>query len=163
MTGGGRRAGAPSRTGLALVAWLWIALGALVLAGCSASAPGSPSRTPGSTIGPAVPTAAATSATRPAVDPLSGLPTVGVADLPPEALTLLAQITAGGPFAYAQDGVVFQNREGILPRQASGFYHEYTVPTPDSPDRGARRIVTGGAGQAYYTADHYASFRRIWP
>ncbi|MDI3405292.1 ribonuclease [Streptomyces cavernicola] len=79
--------------------------------------------------------------------------------LPPEAHDTLDLIEAGGPYPYPQDGTVFQNREGLLPSQDSGYYHEYTVETPGSDDRGARRIVTGEADQEdYYTADHYESF-----
>ena len=73
----------------------------------------------------------------------------------------LALIDAGGPFPYRQDGTVFSNREHLLPAEAHGYYHEYTVPTPGSPDRGARRIVVGSQGEAYYTDDHYRSFWRI--
>ncbi|QQC94058.1 ribonuclease [Streptomyces alfalfae] len=79
--------------------------------------------------------------------------------LPSEAHDTLDLIEAGGPYPFPQDGTVFQNREGELPRQSSGYYHEYTVITPGSDDRGARRIVTGEKSQEdYYTADHYASF-----
>ncbi|GGX94473.1 ribonuclease N1 [Streptomyces minutiscleroticus] len=79
--------------------------------------------------------------------------------LPSQAHDTLDLIEAGGPFPYDQDGVVFQNREGILPSRSSGYYHEYTVITPGSSTRGARRIVTGEDYQEdYYTADHYASF-----
>ena len=70
-------------------------------------------------------------------------------------------IDAGGPYRYDRDGVVFENRERILPAQERGYYREYTVPTPGEDDRGARRIVTGGEGQYYWTEDHYASFERI--
>jgi ribonuclease T1 len=35
------------------------------------------------------------------------------------------------------------------------------VRTPRVRGRGARRIVAGGAGEFYYTADHYRSFMRI--
>lgn len=87
--------------------------------------------------------------------------TVAVADLPPEARHTLELIRAGGPFPYSRDGVVFQNREGLLPREKGGYYHEYTVPTPGEGDRGARRVITGHAGELYYTDDHYASFRAI--
>lgn len=79
-------------------------------------------------------------------------------DLPSQAHDTLDLIDRGGPYPYPQDGGVFQNREGILPQQSTGYYHEYTVKTPGSPDRGARRIVTGNTQQDYYTADHYASF-----
>ena len=79
--------------------------------------------------------------------------------LPAEAHDTLDLIEQGGPFPYPQDGTVFQNREGILPAQPTGYYHEYTVETPGSPDRGARRIVTGEQqDEDYYTADHYESF-----
>ena len=95
------------------------------------------------------------------LDPESGLPYVAEADLPPEAAETLDLIDAGGPFRYGRDGVVFENRERILPVEARGHYHEYTVPTPGEEDRGARRIVTGDLGQYYWTQDHYASFERI--
>ncbi|MEV0491775.1 ribonuclease domain-containing protein [Streptomyces atratus] len=79
--------------------------------------------------------------------------------LPSQAHDALDLIEAGGPFPYSQDGAVFQNREGVLPSRSTGYYHEYTVITPGSPTRGARRIVTGEASQEdYYTADHYATF-----
>lgn len=76
---------------------------------------------------------------------------------------MLAAIDSEGPLPYAEDGQTFQNREGLLPAHPIGYYREYTVETPGSPDRGARRLVIGGAGETYYTADHYASFMRIDP
>jgi ribonuclease T1 len=90
-----------------------------------------------------------------------GLPTVDAGQLPAEARKTLELIDSGGPFPYKQDGAVFQNRERLLPARARGYYHEYTVPTPGSPDRGARRVIVGGPGERYYTDDHYRSFRRI--
>ncbi|MER6134968.1 ribonuclease domain-containing protein [Streptomyces sp. NPDC001815] len=82
--------------------------------------------------------------------------------LPSQAHDTLDLIEQGGPYPYSQDGSVFQNREGILPGQSTGYYHEYTVKTPGSSTRGARRIVTGEEHQEdYYTADHYASFRLV--
>ncbi|MFE1441645.1 ribonuclease domain-containing protein [Streptomyces sp. NPDC058739] len=83
-------------------------------------------------------------------------------DLPSQAYDTLRPIDQGGPFPYSQDGAVFYNREGVLPRHTTGYYHEYTVKTPGSSTRGARRIVTGQATQEdYYTADHYATFDLI--
>jgi ribonuclease T1 len=81
--------------------------------------------------------------------------------LPPEAITTIGLIERGGPFPYARDGIVFQNRERLLPQHPSGYWHEYTVPTPGESDRGARRIIHGAGGEFYYTGDHYASFRRV--
>lgn len=79
--------------------------------------------------------------------------------LPSQAYDTLRLIDKGGPFPYSQDGVVFSNREHVLPSEASGYYHEYTVKTPGSPTRGARRIVTGQqSDEDYYTSDHYATF-----
>lgn len=93
------------------------------------------------------------------------LATVAVAQLPSQARETYGLIRAGGPFPYEKDGSVFGNRERTLPRATRGYYREYTVPTPGSRDRGARRIVCGGPSTAphtcYYTADHYASFRQI--
>ena len=97
--------------------------------------------------------------------PADSLPTVSVAELPPQGRETYQLIRQGGPFAYGKDGVVFGNRERQLPAQRRGYYHEYTVKTPYARNRGARRIVCGGRVQApdvcYYTGDHYASFRRI--
>jgi ribonuclease T1 len=89
------------------------------------------------------------------------LPTIGVDDLPVEAVETLRLIDRGGPYPYPQDDGVFQNREGILPDRNRGHYREYTVDTPGSPDRGARRIVSGVDGERFYTDDHYDSFREI--
>lgn len=85
--------------------------------------------------------------------------------LPAEAIDTLGRIEAGGPFEYRQDGGTFQNRERQLPPQPRGYYREYTVETPGSRDRGARRIVAGGDPpvEYFYTDDHYRSFRRFVP
>ena len=94
--------------------------------------------------------------------------TVALAQLPAEAQTTHRLILAGGPFPHRKDGTVFGNRERALPAQPRGYYHEYTVHTPGSRDRGARRIVCGGRQPSqpkscFYTGDHYASFRQIAP
>lgn len=91
----------------------------------------------------------------------SGLPVVQVADLPPEARDTMRLIDDGGPFPHDEDGGTFQNREEILPDQPTGYYAEYTVETPGSDDRGARRIVAGDGGELYWTDDHYRSFSQI--
>jgi ribonuclease T1 len=94
--------------------------------------------------------------------------TVQSAALPAEAQQVQRLITSGGPFPYRKDGSTFGNRERLLPAKPRGFYREYTVKTVGSADRGARRIVCGGQQPTqpeacFYTADHYASFRRIVP
>ena len=98
------------------------------------------------------------------------LASVRLTELPPEAKQTLELIQRGGPFPFPKkDGSTFSNRENRLPQQTRGYYREYTVPTPGSRDRGARRIVAGegrsgnvaSSGEYYYTDDHYSSFRRI--
>ncbi|WP_043271069.1 ribonuclease domain-containing protein [Streptomyces sp. CT34] len=82
--------------------------------------------------------------------------------LPSQAHDTLKLIDQGGPFPYPKDGTVFTNAEGVLPAQSADYYHEYTVVTPGSPTRGARRIVTGEKQQEdYYTADHYKTFNLV--
>lgn len=82
-------------------------------------------------------------------------------DLPKEAQQTVRLVKTDGPFPYKRDGVTFGNFEGRLPKKARGYYKEYTVPTPGTRDRGARRIIAGRNGEYYYTDDHYQTFRRI--
>jgi ribonuclease T1 len=146
------------RSHRALAAALLIAL-LCALAGCSAAnMPGTLAR--GGTT--PTPRAAAAPTQRVAPQPqASDLPAVMPADLPAEARQTLELIERDGPFPYEQDGGVFQNRERLLPRKPSGYYREYTVETPGSDDRGARRIVAGRNGERYYTDDHYSSFVEV--
>lgn len=76
---------------------------------------------------------------------------------------VLQAIESGPALPYDEDGQTFQNREGRLPQQPLGYYREYTVETPGSDDRGARRLVIGEGGETYYTSDHYGSFTEIDP
>lgn len=97
--------------------------------------------------------------------PTGAIDAIELHQLPPEAMETMRLIMAGGPFPHAQDGRTFGNFERLLPRQRRGYYTEYTVRTPGSRNRGARRIIAGGnpqtQGEFYYTDDHYATFRRI--
>ncbi len=92
---------------------------------------------------------------------------IALAQLPAQGQQTYRAILQGGPFRHDKDGSVFGNRERQLPREHRGHYREYTVDTPGARDRGARRIVCGVEGKVpracWYTADHYASFRRIVP
>lgn len=128
--------------------WIWLIAGLVLIGGWQLlQREQAPSPAPGPAAG------TAEQAPRRA-DPATGF-------LPAEAHATLALIDRGGPFPYRQDGTVFQNREGLLPRHPRGYYREYTVETPGLDHRGARRIVTGGdpPREWYYTADHYRSFR----
>lgn len=92
--------------------------------------------------------------------------TVAILQLPAQGRSMLTLIYQGGPFRHDKDGVVFGNRERLLPANSRTYYREYTVRTPGERSRGARRIVCGGLQAAapdacFYTDDHYASFRKI--
>lgn len=93
--------------------------------------------------------------------------TISLGELPEQGVQIYTLIHQGGPFATDRDGVVFGNRERLLPLKKRGYYLEYTVPTPGLSHRGVKRIVCGGQRTlpdvCYYTADHYASFRQIVP
>ncbi len=93
---------------------------------------------------------------------------IALFDLPKEGREVYGQIHRGEPFSHSKDGSIFGNRERLLPIKTRGYYREYTVRTPKVKHRGARRIVCGGKvlsqpDVCYYTADHYASFRKIVP
>jgi len=69
---------------------------------------------------------------------------------------------AAGTKNYPQDFSTFFNREGLLPKQAAGYYREFTVqPPPGVAGRGVWRIVFGEGGEFYFTPTHYESFVRI--
>jgi ribonuclease T1 len=145
----------PTRRGPGvLLAVLLAVLGLAVLAACGGSkAASTTSGGGGSTVSDAADLAPASATT--------DLGTIAVDQLPPEGVDTLRLIASDGPFPFSKDGVTFQNREGILPQQKSGFYREYTVITPGSSDRGARRIIGGADGSRFYTDDHYSSFREV--
>jgi guanyl-specific ribonuclease Sa len=149
--------------------WLRIAVGVLVAAGVgwlllTDTGDGAPADSATDTsVVDATPAAAAPAGDvdQGPVIGVSGLPAGYVDELPAETLEVLDAIEAGGPHPYRQDGSTFFNREGLLPLEADGYYREYTVETPGSPDRGARRLVVGGRGEVFYTDDHYGSFVEV--
>jgi ribonuclease T1 len=91
----------------------------------------------------------------------AAISSIAVTELSGEARDTFHLIKQGGPFPYPRDGIVFGNREHLLPAQPRGYYREYTVKTPGAHNRGARRIVCGVVPECYYTADHYQTFKRI--
>ena len=123
---------------------------------------------------------ASTSSRTPRTHHEDGLPGLPVSDLPSEARQIHHVLMRGGPFEHRKDGTIFGNREGLLPEKPRGYYREFTVETPGSRDRGARRLVVGGCGAQtserrgqvwarrcsrenpiYWTDDHYRSFWRV--
>lgn len=122
----------------------------------SAAASAKPSASAKSSGGPAAARPTGTGVANP-----SRLPEVKASELPAEARQVLVLIARGGPYPYSRDNITFGNFERVLPQKPSGYYREFTVPTPGESDRGARRIIAGDAGEKYYTADHYSSFSFI--
>lgn len=146
------------RSRLAAFAGLVIAVVLLVVAMVSGQqAPTAPGESPGTAVST---TSAPPAAGRGPENP-SGLPAVNASQLPKEARQTLVLIAKGGPYPYREDDGNFGNFEGLLPKKGSGFYKEYTVPTPGKSNRGERRIVVGRDAAKYYTADHYESFKFI--
>jgi ribonuclease T1 len=91
----------------------------------------------------------------------------GSADAPAYVLETLAHICTHGeaPAGYV-GGRTFQNREKRLPlNDEKGHpirYREWDVhPKEPGKNRGAERLVTGSDQSAWYTRDHYKSFRKI--
>ncbi|WP_156754240.1 ribonuclease domain-containing protein [Actinokineospora pegani] len=130
--------------------FLALVLATLGLVGLAGTAAAEPAAAP-----------AAVVAAQPDCGDTAGYNEVSLSSLPAQATDTYNLIQTGGPFPFDQDGTVFQNREGLLPACSSGYYREYTVITPGSGTRGARRIVAGDGGEHFYTSDHYESFSLI--
>jgi ribonuclease T1 len=144
----------------ALIGLLVLVLGGWLVK--DAVSDGSSSPAPSSSAGSPASAPAKGGAAVPGAD--SGLPVKALSALPAQAADTWKLIEKGGPYPYPRnDDVVFENREKRLPGKKSGYYHEYTVKTPGSADRGARRLITGQARELYYTGDHYASFVVVDP
>lgn len=175
-----RPASPPTRNRvLAVLALVLVALMVWWLrGGTGTEEPSGPGTTPAATTShpgattpsPTAPTDRATPTTTQQAGPgADGIPACDPAQLPPELDGVVEDILAGGPYDYPRnDGVRFQNREGILPDEDPGYYREFTVTTPGVEHRGARRIVTGGEVEQdpdhwYFTADHYESFCAFTP
>ncbi|WP_020660949.1 ribonuclease domain-containing protein [Amycolatopsis benzoatilytica] len=142
----------------ALIGLLVLVLGGWLVKESTDKSPSSPSSAHSSSA------AAASGASAKVPGSGAGLAVKPLSSLPSQAADTWKLIQKGGPYPYPRnDDVVFQNRENVLPAQKNGYYHEYTVKTPGSPDRGARRLVTGAAKELYYTGDHYATFVVVDP
>jgi len=70
----------------------------------------------------------------------------------------LDRIRSGGSFPHRNDGAIFRNDQGLLPKQPAGYYREYVHPTPGVNGPGPQRVVVGKGGEVYYTPDHYQTF-----
>jgi len=152
---------APTASRRVLAVLLAVLVGALLTACGGPMAKGSVTYSGGSGAGSGATPTPSDAAALASATPVSGLRTMFVAQLPKEGVDTLRLIAKGGPFPFSKDGVTFSNREGLLPKHKDGWYHEYTVVTPGSSDRGARRIIAGDDGGRFYTDDHYASFREV--
>ena len=70
----------------------------------------------------------------------------------------LDRIASGGKFPHRNDGSIFMNKEGLLPKQNTGFYREFVHPVPSVSGPGLMRVVVGQGGGMWFTTDHYKSF-----
>ena len=83
-------------------------------------------------------------------DRSSGKVLEGTVDLKPT----LDRIGSGQKFPHRNDGSIFRNDQGLLPKQSAGYYKEYVHPTPGVSGPGPQRIISGQGGEFYYTPDH---------
>ncbi|MBK9069412.1 MAG: ribonuclease [Myxococcales bacterium] len=74
----------------------------------------------------------------------------------------LARIAAGARDEHVNDGAYYRNFERRLPAQHDrDYYREFVVRTPGHRGVGPQRLVLGNRGEAYYTPDHYQTFRKL--
>lgn len=73
----------------------------------------------------------------------------------------LSRINCGVKLAHRNDGTIFKNMEGLLPKQAKGYYREFVVPTPGVKGAGLQRLIKGLNGEIFYSPNHYKSFIRV--
>ena len=81
----------------------------------------------------------------------------GLVDLSPT----IERIQKGIKFPHRNDGIVFKNREGLLPKKHGSYYREYVYLTPGVEGAGPRRIIVGENGELFYSSDHYQTFFQI--
>ena len=87
--------------------------------------------------------------------------------IPQKVYAVLKYIrTHNQPMPGYVGGRIFSNREELLPREDNNgkpiLYHEWDVnPKIEGQNRGTERIITGSDGRAWYTNDHYQTFREI--
>ena len=92
---------------------------------------------------------------------------VGPEGVPEYVIEVMEQVqSTGKPFKNYVGGRTFQNREKRLPKTDSDGqklkYKEWDVHKKiKGKNRGAERLVTGSDGSAYYTKDHYKTFKQI--
>ena len=73
----------------------------------------------------------------------------------------LDRIEQGINDSHRNDGAVFGNFEGRLPRKPRGYYREYVLRTPGISGPGPQRVILGQNDEIYYTPDHYETFIRV--
>ncbi len=92
---------------------------------------------------------------------------VGPDGTPEYVMDVLQHVqSTGKPMKNYVGGRTFQNREKRLPKTGSNGqklkYKEWDVHKKvKGKNRGAERLVTGSDGSAYYTKDHYKTFKQI--
>ena len=88
-------------------------------------------------------------------------------NIPRKVYEVLNYIRANNqPMPGYVGGRIFSNREELLPwedgRGKPVLYHEWDVNIKMAgQNRGTERLITGSDGRAWYTNDHYQSFKEI--
>lgn len=74
--------------------------------------------------------------------------------------------SGGSLLSYASDkcigGDIYSNYEKTLPVKDGRVYYECDINTLGALERGAERLVYSNDGFIFYTADHYATFEKLY-
>jgi hypothetical protein len=74
----------------------------------------------------------------------------------------LKRIRSGKALEHRNDGAIFLNKEGRLPRHKDrDYYREFVHPIKGVKLPGPCRVVIGKKGEVYWTGDHYKTFTRV--
>jgi filamentous hemagglutinin len=74
----------------------------------------------------------------------------------------LKRIREGKSARHRNDGAIFLNREGKLPKKRDReYYREFVLKKKDLPFPGPQRVIVGKEGEVYFTGDHYKTFTRV--
>ncbi len=74
----------------------------------------------------------------------------------------IARIKAGTKVNERNDGGVFTNSQGLLPRSSDSQYYREFVHAPQGfPFPGPQRLLIGKKGEVYYTGDHYVTVKKV--
>lgn len=95
------------------------------------------------------------------VDPVTGLAWISLDALPDTAQATLTLLKAEEMSPAPDAGTPFANGDRLLPAQPVGYYRAYPVPNPDDGEPTSWHLVLGDESEVFWTANDFATFRRV--